>query len=144
MIPKKFELCRGGELIVLGTDKFKTETLTVTLTLPRRQRSARLASLLFAVLKKGCRAYPSVVALNSHLDDLYDSNIATMYSTTGQMASVGFAIECLDRECVPGREDVLGGTVKTLEDMLFDPLLDENGLFSVKTLESEQEQVGWR
>ena len=129
MITRKYKLSQGGELIVLGTDKFKTETLTITLTLESDQRKGRLAILLFGILKRGCVAYPDIISLNSHLDDLYDTNISTMYARTGDFASLGFAIECLDRKCIPGGEDVLAGAIETLEEMLACPILDENGLF---------------
>ncbi|MBR4295518.1 MAG: insulinase family protein [Clostridia bacterium] len=141
MKPVKLTLRGGGTLLTLTTDKFKTELMTITLPLLHSQRTARLCRILFDTIKRGCRAYPDIMSLNAHLDDLYDANIANMYSTTGEMASAGFVCECLDKSYVPGGEDLLCGTLETLKEMIYSPLLDENGLFPEKTVELEKRNL---
>lgn len=130
-----------GTLLAIKTDKFKTENLTVTLPLPMEQRTQRLSALLFGILRRGCRAYPDISSLSRRLDDLYDANISTMTTPTGENISAGFALECIDGAYVKGNEDLLAGTLDTLRKMLYEPLLTSEGLFSEKALELEKRNL---
>ncbi|MBQ8207127.1 MAG: insulinase family protein [Clostridia bacterium] len=140
MIPKKISAGRGT-LLAIKTDKFKTEMLTLTLPLPMAQRTQRLCTLLFSILRRGCKAYPDIASLSRRLDDLYDANIATMAAPTGENFSAGFACECLDSAYVKEDNDLLAGTLDTLRKMLFEPLLDADGNFSQKALELEKRNL---
>lgn len=130
-----------GTLLAIKTDKFKTENLTVTLPLPMDQRTQRLSALLFSILRRGCRAYPDISSLSRRLDDLYDANIATMTTPTGENISAGFALECIDGAYVKGNEDLLAGTLDTLRKMLYEPLLTSEGIFGEKALELEKRNL---
>lgn len=141
MKQRRIALDGGSELMAIETDKFKTEMLTVTMSLPSRQRTSRLCNLLFSTLKRGCRKYPDISSLSRRLDDLYDANIATMVAPTGENISAGFVCECLDSAYVKGGEDLLAGTLETLREMLFDPLLTPDGLFFDKITEREKRNL---
>ena len=131
----------ASPILTLRTDKFKTEMLTVSLPLPFEQRTARLCSLLFGIIKQGSGKYPGITEINRRLDDLYDANIATMFARSGDNVSAGFICECLGRKFVPDGEDLLRGTVETLENMLFDPLTDKDGMFPVSVTENEKKNL---
>ena len=141
MNPKKILLDSGGTLFAIETDKFKTETLTLALPMPFSQRTLRLGGILFNIFKRGCRAYPDIASLSRHLDDLYDANIATMAVPVGENVFMGFSCECLDSLCVPEGENLLRGTLETLHEMVYDPLLDAEGHFSEKILELEKRNL---
>jgi len=141
MKPRKIVLDGGSMLIAIETDKFKTEMLTVTMPLPLEQRTSRLCNLLFSTLKRGCRKYPDIASLSRHLDDLYDANIATMVTPTGENISAGFVCECLDSAYVKSGEDLLDGTLETLSEMLFSPLFTAEGIFFENTVEREKRNL---
>lgn len=140
MIPIRMPAGKGT-LLAIKTDKFKTELLTLTLPLPMEQRTQRLSTLLFSILRRGCSAYPDIASLSRRLDDLYDANISTMVTPTGENISAGFACECLDNSYVNEETDLLAGTLDTLRKMLFEPLLDSEGNFPEKTLELEKRNL---
>ncbi len=137
MIPIRIKAGRG-ELLAIKTDKFKIEMLTLTLPIPMEQRTRRLCSLLFSIMRRGCVPYPNISSLSRRLDDLYDANISTMTAPVGESICAGFACECLEKKYVVGNEDLLDGTLDTLKKMLYEPLTDENGLFREKALELEK------
>ncbi|MGN1047517.1 MAG: EF-P 5-aminopentanol modification-associated protein YfmF [Eubacteriales bacterium] len=128
----------GGTLLTLNTDKFKTELVTVTFPMPFEPVSARLCSLMLSVLKQGCRRFPDIGSLSRRLDDLYDANIATMFDRSGDNVCAGFVCECLGKSYVPDGTDIMFGTLETLSDMIFDPLLSEGGFFPHETVENEK------
>ncbi len=141
MLPKKIKLRRGGILLAVETDKFKSEMLTLSLPFPMEQRKNRLCRLLFNILKRGCVSYPDLSSLSRRLDDLYDANIEMMTSSTGENTAAGFVVECLDSAYVGCGEDLLSGAMDTLGKMLYEPLLSENGAFNEKVLEIEKRNI---
>ena len=126
MIPVRINAGKG-DLLAVKTDKFKIELLTLCMTFPASPRKRGLCSLLFSTLKRGCVPYPDIASLSRTLDDLYDANITTMMTQIGDSISAGFFCECLARECYRGEEDLLCGTLDTLQKMLYEPLLDIKG-----------------
>ncbi|MEE0970699.1 MAG: pitrilysin family protein [Clostridia bacterium] len=141
MIPKKIELSGGGYLLALRTDKFKTETLTVSLPYPMDQRRTRLCRLLFGVLKRGCEEYPDISSLSRRLDDLYDANIDMVTVPTGENVAAGFVVECLDGRYVGDGTDILAETMDTLRKMVYSPLLTKDGLFDERVLQIEKRNL---
>ncbi len=141
MNPEKIMLDGGGTLLSICTDRFKTETLTILYPMPFSQRNYRLGAILLSIMKRGCRCYPDIASLSRHLDDLYDANISTMGVPLGDNFLLGFACESLDMACIPEGEDLMKGTLETLYMMLYDPLVDAEGLFSRKLLELEKRNL---
>ncbi len=140
MIPVRINAGRG-KLLAVKTDKFKIELLTLSMAFPASPRKRGLCSLLFSTLRCGCVPYPDIASLSRRLDDLYDANITTMMNPIGDSVSAGFFCECLAKECAPGEEDLLGGTLDTLHKMLYEPLFDENGFFRKKNVEIEKKNL---
>ncbi len=133
----KTEAC-GKKLTFIETEKFKTELFAVYSALPYEKNTSRLINLLFAVLKQGCASYPSQEVINRRLDDLYDTNIATIFSVNGDNVTVGFSIEAVSPAYIPTGEDALGESVRLLRDILLEPLFDKDGLFLADIVETEK------
>lgn len=138
MIPEYRELCGGGRLTVITTDRFKTELMTLGVELPHTTDSIIKANLLASVLKRGCTRYPGIAELSRRLDDLYDANIGTMVTSTRGRLSMGFSCECLDKSYIPTHEDLLSGTLDTLSCMATEPLTDGSGTLCADIVESEK------
>lgn len=131
----------ANQLLIVKTNKFKTELLTAAMSLPYEPRSSMLCSLLFSVLKQGCKEYPSPQYINCRLDDLYDSTIGTAYSPIGENATATVISEWLDEMYIPDRTPVMGGTLEVLSKMLTEPLLDENGFFLEDIVANEKKAL---
>ena len=58
-------------LDAIQTDRFKTGVLTLTLALPLTPTRAAQNILLTGIMRRGTRRYPSLTAINRHLDSLY-------------------------------------------------------------------------
>ena len=130
---------KGGRLLCVHTDKFKTELLTVTQSAPFERRDMGLCTLLCNVLKRGCRAYPSTADINRRLDDLYDANITMGSSTNGDSFLSGMTVETLCRDFIHDGADVLSDAIDVVAQMMTAPLTDENGLFRSEYVEGEKQ-----
>lgn len=125
---------------VYRTEKFKSCLLTLSSARPIREKSSWMLALLLAVLRRGTERYPSLAEINRRLDSLYGTEITIRNFYRGDLQTVGFAAELLDEAYLPAdagslMEDVL----ELLVQILFHPLLDENGYLLSRYVESEKQ-----
>ena len=141
MVPQKRMLTSALELDAIRTDRFKTETLSVTVTVPVDKHLTPLYVFALSILKRGTVQYPSQGALNRRLDDLYATGISLKVDRFGSNCLLGFGADMLGREYTDGEIDVFDGTLDVILQMLFHPLMDEDGMFLSKYIESERENL---
>lgn len=128
----------GARLFMCDTELFKVETLTLLLAFPEDVKRATEISLLLSVMKRGCKKYPTLGAINEHLDELYSSTVSFKNMRTDNVHLVGLGAETLRAEYTDGECDPLLETLEVMSEMLFSPLLDENGEFLHTYVESEK------
>ena len=139
MVPKTKRITPFLTLKTVCTDKFKTERISVTIeTLPHK-RITPIEQFAFSVLKRGCESYPTQRALNIRCDELYSASVSPVFLPGGGKHRIGFAAEMLGDGFVD--ESVFEKTLALLFDVFWNPLLDENGQFIKKYVESERENI---
>ena len=125
-------------LNVERSEKFKAGLLSISAALPIDRDTTPLTTLLFSVLRRGTERYPTLEAINRRLDDLYGAELAIRNFYRGDVQIVGFSSELIDPSFLPVGEDPMGAVMEILCQILFHPLLDENGLLCEKYVESEK------
>ena len=122
------------------TDKFKMSRLSFNFILPADAERSPLTRLMLAVMMRGCKKYPSVVAINKKLDELYGATVTWRAITVGEKHIFKISCEMLsDRYTLPGDHvSPLREVCNVVLDILLDPMLDENGLLSAANFESEK------
>ena len=140
MIPKKYNIERGGTLSVCQTEKFKAGMLSVSLVLPIERESVWKTSLLLSVLRRGTEKYPTLSAINQRLDYLYGTELSIRNFYRGDSQIIGFSADILGSAYLPDGEDLTAGVLDVMREILFHPLLDENGLLLERYVESEKKQ----
>ena len=138
LVPQQSSL-QNGILSLIRTGKFKSGLLSVTTLLPITQKSACLGPLLLSVLRRGTEKYPSLPAINRRLDDLYGTGISIRPFYLGDRLALFCSAELLDEAYLPEPVDLLAGVGELIGQILFHPLLDENGLLCEALVESEKE-----
>jgi len=142
MIPK---LISVGERITLRrcqTEKFKAGMLSVSLVLPIERESTYLTSLLLSVLLRGTEKYPSIAVLNQRLDYLFGTELSIRNFYRGDAQIIGLAADLVDDAYLPADacgESLLAGALEVIAQILFRPVLDENGLLDARYVESEKQ-----
>ena len=141
MTPNVIPVGKGMTLWQCQTEKFKSETLSLSFVLPIERESAYLTSLLFSVLLRGTQSYPTVSALNRRLDYLYGTELSVRNFYRGDCRILGLSANLLgSRYLFEGKsEDLLRDVLAIMREIFFFPALDENGLLNAHYVESEKE-----
>ncbi len=128
MLPIKYTLKNGITLNFIQTDKFKTDTLSLSVKLPYSKSDYVTTALFAKLLERGSHLYPSSGELYGALDSLYG---ATLCISGG--ASAGDCIPvCIDTSCLASKyildgTDTLGETLKIIADLWLHPAFAEDG-----------------
>lgn len=125
------------------TDKFKTEQLTVYLTVPLTgEADASRIALLPRVLRRGSRDYPTATALTRRQEELYSADISAGTTKIGESQVLVLSVDVLRRDFTPQGEDLLLPAADLLLGMLFEPYIDKTtGVFSEEYVEGEKKNA---
>ena len=138
-LPTVYRVSDGITLRVLETDRFKVGMLSVSAVLPIDRNKTPLTSLLLSVLRRGTEKYPTLADINRRLDYLYGTELSIRNFYRGDSQIIGFSADLLDASYIPAGEDLTRDILEQIEEILFHPILDENGLLSAKYVESEKQ-----
>ena len=140
MIPKNYDLGTSSVLRVCSTDRFKAGALSVSSVMPVDENTACMAPLLLSVLRRGTEKYPTLSDINRRLDYLWGTSFSIRSFYLGNCQVVGFTADLLDPSYLPqGGDEIVDGVLELMEQLLFYPILDEDGLLSAKYVESEKQ-----
>lgn len=131
-------------LRMLHTDRFKTARLSLSVVLPADAQLSPRMTLLFGVLRRGCRDYPSQLHLNRRLDELYGATLTIRNFHVGDRQVLGFTAEMLEEDCLPAADrglDILSGVMELLSELLLCPLTDEDGVLRRDAVEKEKQAI---
>ncbi len=139
MIPKNYELGASSVLRVCSTERFKAGVLSVLSVMPVDEDTACMAPLLLSVLRRGTVKYPTLSHINRRLDYLWGTSFSIRSFYRGNCQILGFTADLLDPSYLPhGGEEIADGVLELMEQLLFHPILDSDGLLSAKYVESEK------
>ncbi len=130
----------GLRFHTVKTDRFKMSRLSFNFILPADAERSPKTKLMLATMMRGCEKYPSVVAINKRLDELYGATVTWRASTVGARHVFRISCEVLgDRYRFEGdSESIVKSVAEVITEILFNPLKDENGLLSESNFESEK------
>ena len=139
---EKITLSEGAELYCLNTDEYKRSRLDLFFTLPADKYKSPLVRLMLSVLFRGSKNYPTLAHMNRHLDRMYDATVYWKDYHLGANHTYRISCTTLDKKYLPQKDshlDLLGETLKVIEDVLLDPLYDSDGQLMEKFFESERD-----
>ncbi len=131
-------------LHILQTERFKTARLSLSAVLPADPVLSPRMTLLFGVLRRGSRGFPSQLHLNRRLDELYGATLIIRNFHAGDRQVLGFTAEMLDDACLPAADrgmDILGGITDLLARLWLEPLTDEDGVLRRRSVEQEKQAL---
>lgn len=130
----------NAKLFCIQTDQFKSEYFSLRFTVPLRAETAQQNALITAVLGRGTSRFPTKLALNRHLDELYSTAISTRNQRLGDMQCIGLAADFLGARYVGGGDGLLPRIISIMSELLYEPVL-QNGLFLKEYVESEKSNL---
>ena len=139
MIPTLYKITPTVNLRAIRTDRFKNAQLSVSFVLPADAQQSPLTTLLFSVLRRGTEEYPTIRHLNYALDMQYGASLSYRNTFFGDCQVIGFVLETLGTRYLPQKDDAnpLAAGLHVIEQMLYHPLKDANGILVRETVESE-------
>ena len=138
MVPEIFSLGQYGRLVYLQTDRFKSELLSLSFALPLSAQTAQENAMVVALSRRGTVSYPSQAALNRALDLLYSTAVSTTNRRMGDMQLLTVTADFLGADFVGGGRGLLPEVVSVLRELVSAPLLDRDGHYDAKIVESEK------
>lgn len=122
------------------TDRFKMSRLSFNFIFPADRERSPITRLMLATLMRGCEKYPSVVAINKRLDELYGATVTWRATTVGERHVFRISCEILGNKYRFSGDDesIVRSVAEVITEILFSPLKDEKGLLSKSNFESER------
>ena len=140
MEPLILPVGKYGKLIYIATDRFKSELLSLSYSVPLEGATAQKNAMVTALSRRGTVTYPTQACLNRHLDGMYSTAISTSNRRMGDMQTLSFTADFLGARYVGGGKGLLPEVISVLSELVRKPLLDENGNY-IKTFVEGEKQV---
>lgn len=122
------EITPGVALHILPGDKFKTTNVGIYFYRPLdNKQNVTRAALIPLVLRRGCRKYPTARAIASALEEFYGAALGVSVMKRGEVQVLRFGMKALSGQYAMDGDDPVAGTLHLLLDMLFDPVIDQEG-----------------
>ena len=132
------KIAPGVELLAVPAGRFKTNELAIHLAVPMEEQMVADYALAISVVSRKGKAYPDMRALHLQLDKLYGAAISVTANKSGGCQILKMGIATLDNRFALDDEKIAEAGLELLMNLLFDPLLGEDGLFSPADIETER------
>ncbi len=139
MEPLILPVGKYGMLIYIATDRFKSELLSLSYSVPLTSATAQKNAMVTALSRRGTVTYPTQASLNRHLDEMYSTAISTSNRRIGDMQTLSFTADFLGARYVEGGKGLLPEVISILSELVRKPLLDENGNYIGAFVEGEKQ-----
>ena len=133
---QRISIAKNASLSYINTNKFKTEALGLSLSIPLTPRDYLCNMLLSGIMRRGTESMPSHAAVNRALDMLYAAVVEISSNTCANTLSLNVGADFLADRHVPEGEDVFGGVIGIIGELLTAPK-KQDGAFPADTLRSE-------
>lgn len=134
----KKEIGPAIDLLCVPADRFKTNEIAVTLAMPLEADTVSDCALALSLLSRKSRAYPDLTALNFKKDMLYGADLSASVQKLGEYQVLRLGVTSLDDRFSLGDESISAACLELLLSLLFEPLLDADGLFASADVEAEK------
>ena len=137
---QKSKIKEGINLHVMKTNKFKTNLVTIFLTLPLTRQNVTKEALISAVLRRGSSNYQTSEEMSIALEEMYGATFDCGIEKMGDTHVLKFYIETINEEFLPEKEDILKMALEMLCDIVFNPLI-QNGAFKKDYVTMEKQNL---
>lgn len=137
---KTMQIAEGVNLHHIPDDKFKSATVSVFFHRPLCAEEASMNAILPSVLKRGTRLHTDFDEIERALMDLCGAAISGAVSKRGDAQLLFFEGASLSNRYAPAGEDLVGGTLDLMLEILFDPYLPD-GAFCKEYVQQEKKNL---
>ena len=136
----KTKIKEGITIHNIKTNKFKTNLYAVFLAMPLNRETVTKNALLAAILRRGTNNIKSQDQISKKLEEMYGASFDCGIEKTGDNHIMKFYLEALNEKFLPTKEELTKQCVDLLFDIIFNPLVENNG-FKSEYVESEKKNL---
>ena len=125
MSHQKSELKEGITFHSIETNKFKTNLFALFITIPLERNAVTTRALLPAVLRRGCKTYPTQEQINKTLEEMYGATFDCGIDKNGDNQVIKFYIEGINEKYLPEPEPVGEKCLDMLLQVVLNPLIQQ-------------------
>ena len=125
MSNQKSELKEGITFHSIETNKFKTNLFALFITIPLERNAVTTRALLPAVLRRGCKTYPTQEQINKTLEEMYGATFDCGIDKNGDNQVIKFYIEGINEKYLPEPEPVGEKCLDMLLQVVLNPLIQQ-------------------
>jgi len=140
MQKKYFEIKKGIKLHTIKTDLFKTNMISVIITVPLLRETVTKNALIVSMLRRGTNNYKTQHDISMQLENLYGADFECGIDKYGDNQLLRFYADCIEDKFALNKEEILKNTINILLDIICNPLL-ENGKLKEEYLKLEKENL---
>ena len=130
----------GINLNLIKTDKFKTNLLSVFLTVPLNENTITRNALIPAILRRGSNNLKTQEEISKTLEEMYGASFDCGVDKIGDNQVLKFYLETINNSYVENEENILKEAINILLDLVFNPLVNNNK-FDETYVESEKNNI---
>ena len=130
----------GIKIHIINTKKFKTNLMSVFLTVPLNRKTVTPNALIPAVLRRGTKSFNTQEAISKELEKMYGATFDCGIEKTGDNQIIKFYLEMVNDKFLPKGENNFGTGTNLLFEIVFDPFIINNA-FKEEYIISEKENL---
>lgn len=138
---KTIQINDGTALHFYTDASFKTMRISVNMLVPLAAETAAVYGILPSLATRASREFPDYTALSQKLAQLYGASVEPGVSKLGGYQVISLTANGIASRYAFGGEDMLDELSGMLLGMLFQPLLDQDGLFPEDGFVQEKRQI---
>lgn len=136
------EIKQGIKIHCIETNKFKTNLISVIITLPLTREKVTFDTIIPAVLKRGTKNLKTQEEIAKKLENMYGASFDCGIEKIGDNHVIKFYLESLNDKFIPenNNQKMLKESINLLLEIIFNPLI-ENNKFKDEYVETEKNNV---
>ncbi len=138
---ERLDSFNGIDVNLIGTGKFKTNSVSFFFQDDLREEAAALNALIPAVLRRGSSKYPTFREIALRLQELYGSSFDCGINKKGERQLIQFYIEFVSERFAETGSDLFSKAFDLIYGIITEPLL-ENSEFKHGYLDTEKQNLG--
>lgn len=124
----------------INKEKFKSVYISVNFTMNVNEKGISESAVLASLLSKSSKKYKNQIEIEKYMYELFGAEFDVNVQKYGDLYNVEFLIEAINKDFLPGNEDVIIKCVNFLHDIITEPNL-ENNTFSKDLVEREKKAI---
>ena len=130
----------GINLNLIKTDKFKTNLLSVFLTVPLNENTITRNALIPAILRRGSNNLKTQEEISKTLEEMYGASFDCGVDKIGDNQVLKFYLETINNSYTEDGENIIKESINIILDLVFNPLVNNNK-FDETYVESEKNNI---